>query len=125
VVYDRRMATPPFIVKARPVSRTAADPRSAEDLEGVTVAHLWERIALAIAGATLANAPAFVPRAADASDELPAAVLRAHGRLGAALRLALAERALARVVAPAAARLLEPWTTAAVTGPAIVLPITS
>jgi hypothetical protein len=60
---------------------------------------------------TFADAPTCVPRCADASDELPSSVLHAHGRLGAQERLALAERALAQLVAPAAARLLEPWTT--------------
>jgi hypothetical protein len=71
-------------------------------------ARVHERVAQ-----TFAQAPAFVPRAADASDELPSSVLHAHGRLGADERLALAERALARLVAPAAARLLEPWTVMA------------
>lgn len=80
--------------------------------------HVRARVAQAFAHATT-----FVPRAADASDELPSAVLRAHGRLGAAERLALAERALSRVVAPAAARLLEPWTTAAPAGSARVASI--
>lgn len=59
------------------------------------------------------HATRFVPRSADASDELPAAVLHAHGRLGADERLALAERALAQLVAPAMARLLAPWMTSA------------
>lgn len=62
---------------------------------------------------TFAEAARFVPRAADASDDLPEALLHAHGRLGADERLALAQRALERLVAPAAARLLEPWTVEA------------
>lgn len=80
-------------------------------------AHVRARVAQAFA-----NAPTFVPRSAGASDELPAVVLHAHGRLGAAERLALAERALSHVVAPAAARLLEPWTTVA--GSPVALSIT-
>ncbi len=62
---------------------------------------------------TFAHAAQFVPRASDASDALPVEVLREHGRLDAAERMALAERALDRLVAPAAAQLLERWTVTA------------
>jgi hypothetical protein len=63
--------------------------------------------------ATFARAAELVPRAADASDALPPALLHAHGRLSAEERLHLAERALAGLVAPAAARLLAPWSVLA------------
>ncbi len=71
-------------------------------------ARLRERVA-----STFADAPRFVPCASDASDALSPEVLRAHGRLGAQERLALAQRALTRLVAPAAADLLAPWTVVA------------
>ncbi len=56
------------------------------------------------------NARGAVPRSVSVSDALPADVLRAHGRLDAAARLQVAERALENVVEPTAATLLRPWT---------------
>ncbi len=54
-----------------------------------------------------------VPRAVSVSDGLDPGTLRAVGRLTAGERLEVAQRALERCVAPAAAELLRPWTTGA------------
>lgn len=54
-----------------------------------------------------------VPRAVSISDELDPKILSAGGRLTAAQRLDVAQRALASCVAPAAATLFQPWTMTA------------
>jgi len=54
-----------------------------------------------------------VPRAVSISDGLDARTLRSGGRLTAAQRLDVAERALEHCIAPAAAALLQRWTMSA------------
>ncbi|MGH1342354.1 MAG: hypothetical protein ACRBN8_12420 [Nannocystales bacterium] len=60
-----------------------------------------------------AHAQDAVPRAVSISDSLEPAVLRVVGRLTAEQRLEVAQRALEYCVAPAAAALLQPWTSTA------------
>ena len=63
-----------------------------------------------------------VPRAVSISDELDPKLLNAGGRLTAAQRLDVAQRALASCVAPAAATLLQPWTMTAASPSEVMTP---
>lgn len=63
-----------------------------------------------------------VPRAVSLSDDLDPKVLSAGGRLTAAQRLDVAQRALASCVAPAAATLFQPWTMTAAPAGEVMTP---
>lgn len=63
-----------------------------------------------------------VPRAVSISDDLDPKILRAAGRLTAAQRLDVAQRALASCVAPVAAALFQPWTMIATSPSEVMTP---
>lgn len=67
----------------------------------------------AVVAEVFANATEHVPTHATPADELDTDLLAAHGRLGTQERIALAQRALNELVAPAAADLLAGWTSTA------------